>query len=108
MNAPTLELVHRQTPTTRAISVAATHDVILTSLNHIQEPQKVLDLPTFLDNDEDADLPVDKMFCFDDGRLLTDETMFNRLLPTFETVFAGRKLHRLSNLLFFDFNTSYI
>eukprot|EP01038_Epipyxis_sp_PR26KG_P012463 gene12463-16716_t len=80
---------------TRAISVAATHDLIVTSLSFLQNPGL---LSTTISNlpylDDDKPIVGSKPLNFSGQVLLSDEILLNYILPTFDTVFTARNIHR--------------
>lgn len=92
-----------QSASSRAISVAATHDVILSSMRFIQQQQNrhlsgastspAVGL-TFM---RDALPPGGAAGGSADSvtsLVMSDELLFNYVLPSFETVFIGREIHR--------------
>lgn len=96
-----------QSANSRAISVAATHDVILSSMRYIQQqqarqasgaslsPASVIAFmrePLPAHSSGDGAGPV--------SLVMSDELLFNYVLPPFETVFVGRDIHRYSSLPF--------
>lgn len=88
-----------QSAYSRAISVAATHDVILSSMRFIQQQQQAGGsarpsaglvylkdaVPTSAGGTGGAPVSL----------VMSDELLFNFVLPSFETVFVGRDIHRL-------------
>lgn len=89
-----------QSANSRAISVAATHDVILSSMRYMQQGTKPAAGITFLKEDfTQASLAP---FVGPDGApsslssllFMSDEVLFNFILPTSETAFVGRDIHR--------------
>lgn len=96
-----LFLVLRQSANSRAISVAATHDVILSSMRYMQQGIKPAAGMTFLK--EDFAQVTLAPFVGPDGAsspsllFMSDEVLFNFILPTSETAFVGRDIHRLES-----------
>jgi hypothetical protein len=101
-----------QSASSRAISVAATHDVILSTLRFIQLPDNPLKSAVFLSSSE----MMMMMMATNGGgtttattggvggggskngrrkyELVTDDLLVNLVLPSFETAFLGREVHR--------------
>jgi len=103
-----------QSASSRAISVAATHDVILSTLRFIQLPDNPLKSAVFLSSSE---MMMVMMMATNGGtttatsggvggggggsnngrrkyELVTDDLLVNLVLPSFETAFLGREVHR--------------
>ncbi len=74
--------------------MAATHDVILSSMRYMQLSIQPAAGLTFLKEDVlrasaagQQDLQIHSL-------VMSDEVLFNFVLPSFETVFVGRDVHR--------------
>ncbi len=77
----------------RSVSVSATHDVILTSLRYLQSPVSPIANLTFLREDSTTATPRHRQLSGADCAL-SDNVVFNQILPNFETTFVGRDFHR--------------
>jgi len=116
-NLPTIIIIitaiyWSQSASSRAISVAATHDVILSTLRFIQLPDNPLKSAVFLSSSEMMMMMmatnggtttattggVGGGGSSNNGRrkyeLVTDDLLVNLVLPSFETAFLGREVHR--------------
>jgi hypothetical protein len=79
------------------VSVAATHDVILTSLRYLQNPVSPITNLTFLREDSAAGTATARHRQLSGADcVLSDDIVFNQILPNFETTFVGRDFHRCS------------
>lgn len=81
---------------TRRVAVLATHDMILTALTYLRSPKVeisgrvVFAESTEGDGDEGSGTTASaKSFLW-----LTDNILFDRIMPSFESVFAGREYQR--------------
>jgi len=90
-----------QSANSRAISVAATHDVILSSMRYMQQGTKPAAGIIFLQEDfaqvsQVLSVGPDGVSSSPSSSLLfmSDEVLFNFILPTSETAFVGRDIHR--------------
>ena len=104
-----------QSANSRAISVAATHDVILSSMRYQQLCVNPITGLRFLQDDAPAPaslaLGAASTEASDDSKpssashnnssisnsnslIMSDELLFNFVLPSFDTVFVGRDIHR--------------
>lgn len=70
--------------------MAATHDVILTSLRYLQSPVSPVASLVFMKEEPATEAWAGA------GGVLSDEVVYGQVLPKFETVFVGRDMHRWS------------
>eukprot|EP00602_Paraphysomonas_sp_CaronLab_P007358 CAMPEP_0185034758 /NCGR_PEP_ID=MMETSP1103-20130426/24887_1 /TAXON_ID=36769 /ORGANISM="Paraphysomonas bandaiensis, Strain Caron Lab Isolate" /LENGTH=2224 /DNA_ID=CAMNT_0027571539 /DNA_START=141 /DNA_END=6815 /DNA_ORIENTATION=+ len=83
---------------TRHVSVAATHDVINTTLNYMRN--STFEIPaavSFVEDDTEAGLNAhigEKKSGWSNQVHLSDDVLYDYIMPSFETVFAGRQYQR--------------
>ena len=72
----------------RSVAVAATYDLITNALKHLHTPS--MHGPEVADNKTKAHVKVDETMR---GPCLSDDVLYNNVVPSFESVFLARKFH---------------
>lgn len=75
--------------TVRSVAVAATNDIICCALEYMLRGSSVASDIQFVDQGANESLTISM-----DSVVLTDDALYNGILPSFETVFAGRMYQR--------------
>lgn len=77
--------------------MAATRDIIETSLRYLQSPVSPIATLSFMKEDLGPPAEAWTIAGTGAGAILSEEAVFSHVLPAFETVFMGRDMHRFAS-----------